>query len=60
MAAVFDMDGLMVDTEPLWHDAEKAAFGAVGLSLTTEMCLETTGLRIDEVVNHWHKYVHHV
>ena len=46
----FDMDGLMIDSEPLWHRAETSSFAKVGLSLTLADCLETTGLRIDEVV----------
>ena len=49
-AVIFDMDGLMIDSEPLWHIAEQECFGAVGLSLSTAQCEETTGLRIDEVV----------
>jgi HAD superfamily hydrolase (TIGR01509 family) len=49
-AVIFDMDGLMIDSEPLWHVAEKESFGAVGVMLSDEQCLETTGLRIDEVV----------
>ena len=51
-AIIFDMDGLMIDSEPLWHVAETAVFASVGVSLTEENCLETTGLRIDEVVAH--------
>eukprot|EP00123_Amoebidium_parasiticum_P020351 comp48248_c0_seq1/m.47616 comp48248_c0_seq1/g.47616 ORF comp48248_c0_seq1/g.47616 comp48248_c0_seq1/m.47616 type:complete len:226 (-) comp48248_c0_seq1:583-1260(-) len=54
-AVVYDMDGLMIDSEPLWHVAEKAAFAEVGLHLTTEDCIQTTGLRIDAVVEHWFK-----
>jgi mannitol-1-/sugar-/sorbitol-6-/2-deoxyglucose-6-phosphatase len=49
-AMLFDMDGLLIDSEPLWHDAEIYAFGLAGLRLTKEQCLETTGLRVDEVV----------
>ena len=30
-AVIFDMDGLMIDSEPLWHIAEQECFGAVGL-----------------------------
>ncbi len=51
--AIFDMDGLLIDSEPLWRRAEKRIFGAVGIALTDEMCLETAGLRSDEVVAHW-------
>jgi sugar-phosphatase len=48
------MDGLLIDSEPLWREAEIAVFDSVGLRLTDAMCRETTGLRIDEVVRHWH------
>lgn len=49
-AIFFDMDGLLIDSEPLWHEAEIHGFGLAGLRLTAEQCLETTGLRVDEVV----------
>ena len=49
-ALIFDMDGLLIDSEPFWHEAEIYAFGLAGLCLTPEQCLETTGLRVDEVV----------
>lgn len=52
-AVIFDMDGVLVDSEPLWHQAEIAAFAEVGLPLTPAECLETTGLRVDAVVEHW-------
>jgi beta-phosphoglucomutase-like phosphatase (HAD superfamily) len=32
-AVIFDMDGLMIDSEPLWHIAEQQAFGAIGVTL---------------------------
>jgi sugar-phosphatase len=48
--AIFDMDGLMVDTEPLWREAEKQVFASVGIALDDNMMRETMGLRADEVV----------
>ncbi len=54
-AAIFDMDGLLIDSEPLWRKAEVDVFGAVGVPLTEEMCRETTGLRHDVVVRYWHE-----
>jgi sugar-phosphatase len=54
-AVIFDMDGLLIDSEPLWHMAEKEVFGALGLVLTDAMCEETTGLRTDEVVAYWYE-----
>jgi mannitol-1-/sugar-/sorbitol-6-/2-deoxyglucose-6-phosphatase len=52
--AIFDMDGLLIDSEPLWRRAERAVFAELGVELTEAMCERTTGLRIDEVVRHWH------
>jgi HAD superfamily hydrolase (TIGR01509 family) len=54
-AAVFDMDGVLVDSEPLWQDAEIEVFAGVGVALTNELCRQTMGLRIDEAVDHWHR-----
>jgi len=54
-AAIFDMDGLLIDSEPLWRRAERAVFAAVGLELTDEDCRQTTGLRSDEVVSYWYE-----
>lgn len=53
-AIIFDMDGLLIDSEPIWREAEKEIFAQVGITLTDEMCFTTVGLRIDEVVDHWH------
>ncbi|MDR9399230.1 MAG: hexitol phosphatase HxpB [Salibacter sp.] len=52
-ALIFDMDGLMVDSEPIWREAEIAVFNEHGLSLTPAECKQTMGLRIDEVVHYW-------
>lgn len=48
------MDGLLIDSEPLWREAEIDVFSSLGLSLTEAMCRQTTGLRVDEVVRYWH------
>lgn len=52
-AAIFDMDGLLIDSEPLWQEAEIGVFRSVGVPLTRELCRETMGVRLDEVVRHW-------
>jgi sugar-phosphatase len=54
-AAIFDMDGLLIDSEPLWRLAEREVFAAAGLELTDEDCRRTTGLRSDEVVAYWYE-----
>ncbi len=52
-AAIFDMDGLIIDSEPLWRLAEREVFRTVGLELSDDDCRKTTGLRSDEVVGYW-------
>ena len=49
------MDGLLIDSEPLWQEAEILIFKRVNIELTRELCLQTKGLRIDEVVNYWYQ-----
>jgi len=53
-AAIFDMDGLLVDSEPIWHDVEIDIFGRYGVPLTIERCLETKGMFLGEAVEHWY------
>lgn len=52
-AALFDMDGLLVDSEPLWREAEVQVFSSYGVALRESDCAATSGLRLDEVVTHW-------
>jgi sugar-phosphatase len=54
-AAIFDMDGLLIDSEPLWQEAEIKVFQSVGVLLTRELCRETVGVRLDGVVRHWYR-----
>lgn len=52
-AVIFDMDGLLIDSEPLWRKAEIEIFSKVGVELTEEDCKETMGYRLNEVVDLW-------
>lgn len=52
-AVIFDMDGLLIDSEPLWVRAEIEIFGEVGLILGHEDCAKTKGLRTDDVIAYW-------
>lgn len=51
---IFDMDGLLIDSEPFWCQAEVEIFNDLGVPLEKTMCIQTLGLRIDEVVAHWY------
>ena len=53
-AVIFDMDGVIIDSEPFWREAEMVVFNAIGVKMTEEMCVQMKGTRIDEVVKHWH------
>ncbi len=54
-AAIFDMDGLLINSEPFWQTAEVAVFNTVGVPLTVEMCAQTVGLRIEDAVQYWYR-----
>jgi len=52
-ALVFDMDGVLIDSEPLWRRAEIEVFATVGLELSQADCIRTQGLRMDEAALYW-------
>jgi mannitol-1-/sugar-/sorbitol-6-/2-deoxyglucose-6-phosphatase len=54
-ACVFDMDGVLIDTEPVWRRVERDVFRRVGIELTDAQLRETWGMRIEEVVDFWYR-----
>lgn len=53
---IFDMDGLLIDSEPYWKIAEKEVFGKLGLNLTDDLLRQVMGFRLSEVVQYWYHY----
>ncbi|CAG5003597.1 Hexitol phosphatase B [Dyadobacter sp. CECT 9275] len=43
-AAIFDMDGLLIDSEPIWTEAAREVMQKVNFELTNELKHQTTGL----------------
>jgi HAD superfamily hydrolase (TIGR01509 family) len=54
-AVIFDMDGLLIDSEPLWQEAEMAVFGRLGVPITPTAQAQTMGLRTDQTVEYWYR-----
>lgn len=52
-AVIFDMDGVLINSEPLWKLAEQHVFAKVGLNLTDELCAQTTGFDCKDTVAYW-------
>jgi sugar-phosphatase len=55
-AVVLDVDGLLIDTEPVWREAQTEVFAALGIRLSEADMLETMGRRVVEVVAHWRRH----
>lgn len=55
-AVIFDMDGLLIDTEPYWQLTERELFGRLGIDLDEELQKQTFGMRADEQILHWYHY----
>lgn len=56
-AVIFDMDGVLIDSEPLWKIAMENVFQSIGCPLTKNDFKKTVGLRIDEVIRFWFELV---
>lgn len=53
-AVIFDMDGVLIDSEPVWKIAMEAVFKSVGCMLTKQDFALTAGMRLDEVIAYWY------
>lgn len=51
------MDGVLIDSEPLWKIAMEQVFADVGCNLKRRDFQKTVGLRLDEVVEYWFNVV---
>ncbi|RFC54267.1 hexitol phosphatase HxpB [Brumimicrobium aurantiacum] len=51
---IFDMDGVLINSEPMWKSAEIKVFETIGIDFIKVGGEKTVGLRIDEVVDYWH------
>ena len=49
---IFDMDGVLIDSEPWWNVALRNGFRMVDLEMSDEMCEETMGSRLNEVIDY--------
>ena len=49
------MDGVLVDSEPIWRAVEREVFAGVGIEVTDEDLFETMGVRVPDVVERWHR-----
>ncbi len=53
---IFDIDGLLIDSEPLWHEAAAEVFHLYGVNMTNDQYNSTVGLRTKEFVHWWFTY----
>lgn len=53
---IFDMDGLLIDSEPIWEKATNKVFESLHIKLSPEQYHVTTGLRTNEFLQHWFSF----
>lgn len=53
-AVIFDMDGVIVDSEGLWQQAEKEVFSSLGVAMNVESCELTKTMTTGEVTHYWY------
>jgi len=52
-AVILDMDGVLIDSEPIWRIAEAAVLAGIGIELTEDDLYGTTGVEMGEAVAQW-------
>lgn len=54
---IFDMDGLLIDSEPLWNEAANEVLQQYKIQLTDDQHLANTGLRTKDCVENWFNHL---
>ncbi|WP_038179819.1 hexitol phosphatase HxpB [Vibrio rhizosphaerae] len=53
-AVIFDMDGVLIDSEPFWRQAQIETLATYGAEITVEECIQyTMGKRLDTIAAIW-------
>ena len=47
------MDGLLIDTEPVWRAAQSAVFAGIGVALSERDLIDSTGQPVEELIPIW-------
>lgn len=53
-AVIFDMDGVLIDSEPAWKKAEKEVFSSLGVNVAPELSEMTASMTTTEVTKFWY------
>lgn len=54
-AIIFDMDGVLIDSESLWEQAEKEVFTSLGVKVSDANCALTKSMTTSEVTRFWYE-----
>ncbi|GET25557.1 hexitol phosphatase HxpB [Prolixibacter sp. NT017] len=54
-AVIFDMDGVIIDSEAIWKRAEQEVFSSVGVELSPELCEFTEAMTTAAVTQFWYE-----
>jgi mannitol-1-/sugar-/sorbitol-6-/2-deoxyglucose-6-phosphatase len=54
-AVILDMDGLLIDTEPVWRAAQAAVFAGIGVALSERDLIDSTGQPVEELIPIWRR-----
>ncbi len=54
-AVIFDMDGVLVDSEGFWAKAEMEVFSSYGVQITDDLAAQTKYMTTKEVTEFWYE-----
>ncbi|MEF9478865.1 hexitol phosphatase HxpB [Chryseobacterium sp. RRHN12] len=54
-AVIFDMDGVLIDSEKFWAQAEFDVFSSYGVKITEELAAQTKYMTTQEVTEFWYE-----